>query len=157
MRIQISVLGETQLNRDLLRYVEVSGNLMPALEQVHQYLINIEKRQFGSEGRQSGNPWEKLKQSTLDEKQRGGFDMRILHRTLDLRKSLTEETDPAHVKYITPTMMVFGTTLEYPIYHQRPIGSVFPQRRAIDLTEGQKVTMVKMIQKYLNAAGRRKV
>lgn len=152
MRIQISVLGETQLNRDLLRYVEVSGNLMPALEQVHQYLINIEKRQFGSEGRQSGNPWEKLKQSTVDFKARNGYDPRILHQILDLRRSLTEENDPAHVKYITPSMMVFGTTIPYGIYHQRPIGSMFPQRRPIDLTETQKVTMVKMIQKYLNLA-----
>ena len=151
MRIQIDLIGERQIDRRLERYIGLSANMEPVFEEIHTYLLNIEEKQFGSQGRFSGHPWAALAQSTKDFKARAGLDPRILHATLALRKSLTKEGDPSHVKFIGPSIMVFGTTIPYAIYHQKPQGDL-TRRRPIDLTETQKVTMMKMIQAFLRTA-----
>lgn len=154
VHIQINVLGETQINRKMLRWSLRSGDFAPAFEAILEYLEKVEEKQFDSEGAYSGSPWAPLKESTLKAKERAGLDPRILHATLALRNSLTQSSAPEAIRIATPSMMVFGTTLPYARMHQQPGSAApYPRRRPIDLTEKNKLSIMRTLQAWIVTGG----
>lgn len=154
--VSINVLGEQQINRRMLRFAARAGSAEPALELVHEYLVELTERQYNTAGAQSGNPWEALKQSTIDRKDRDKDPRvkmnadRIMVATGELKDSLTMPGHPDMVHVVTPNTMVFGTKIKYGQYHQKPAASApYPRRRSVDLTVENKLVMMKTIQLWI--------
>lgn len=153
--IRLNVLGEEQINRRLLRFGARAGSLEEPFEAIHDYLSQVSERQFDSEGDYSGNAWEALRQSTIDRKARDKNPTvvanaeRVLHASERLRDSLTKQGDPDMVHVITPTTMIYGTNVKYGQYHMKPGPYGRPTRRPVDLTEGNKIAILKTLQLWI--------
>jgi hypothetical protein len=155
LAIRIDVLGETQISRKMLRFASRATNNIPVFELIHGYLRDISERQFASAGASSGKPWEPLRSSTIQRKARS-FDAktkenadRILHATETLRNSLVNAGDANQIRTITPTVMVYGTKVSYGPFHMKPGPHDRAVRRPVDLTEKQKLVIVKTLQMWI--------
>jgi phage gpG-like protein len=155
--IQIDVLGERQINRRLLRFTEHAANMVPVWAEVEAFLIEVEKGQFSSAGRNSGHPWDDIKDSTKrakarsrNAKTRANSD-KILMASEKLYNSLTKARTSESIRTKTPSTMIFGTKLKYGRMHQSPgPAAAYPRRRPVDLTERQKVAIVKAMQLWIS-------
>jgi hypothetical protein len=154
--VSISVLGEQQINRRMLRFAARAGSAEPALELIHEYLVELTDHQYETEGSQSGNPWAPLQQATIERKERSKDPRvkanadRIMVATGELRDSLTMPGNPNMVHVVTPNTMVFGTKVKRGQYHQKPAPTAhYPRRRSVDLTESNKLIMMKTIQLWI--------
>lgn len=154
--VSINVLGEQQINRRMLRFAARAGTAEPALELVHQFLVELADHQYESEGAQSGNPWEPLKQATIERKERSKDPRvkmnadRIMVATGELRDSLTQPGNPDMIHIITPQTMVYGTKVKRGQWHQKPAPTAsYPRRRSVDLTEANKRVMMRTIQLWI--------
>lgn len=151
VQVKMRVLGEEQINRRMLRFSGRAGNAMPVWEAISEYLMKVEEKQFDSEGAYSGHPWAALSESWLAEKARRGLDPRVGHATLAMRRALTVRGDRNQRLQMTRRMMRFGVkNLTYPeIVQKKQPNSGGRPRRPVDLTERNKVEMVKMIQLWI--------
>lgn len=152
VRIELNVLGETQINRRLMRWSVRAADFAPVFEGILEFLERVEEAEFESEGAYAGSPWAQLAASTVVAKERAGLDPRILHATLALRNSLTKSDDPEAIRIATPSMMVFGTTVPYGKYHQSGT-SRMPRRRPVDLTEKNKAAIIRAMQFWITRGG----
>lgn len=143
----LSVDGDVQVSRRLERFAERADNATPLWFNIMQYLVGAEKRQFNSQGGTGSGGWAPLAQSTKDQKAAQGLDPRILHATLRLRNSLTSMGGGDAVRIVEDDFMAFGTTVPYAGFHQR--GAGVKQRRPVELTEGQRKTIAKRMQRWL--------
>lgn len=150
MRITIEILGDTVLDRELLRFTERLGDLTPAFEAIADDFLAIEERQFASEG---GGNWRPLAASTLERKARLGLDHRILHATHRLRNSLTQKGNAEAIRRITADEALLGTSVPYAFFHQQ--GAGVPRRRPVELSEADKRRWVRSIQSWLVGGGGR--
>jgi hypothetical protein len=142
--------GEVQLNRRFLRWSQNAADAAPVFENIFAYLLKVEKQQFTTQGAQSGHAWAQLAASTVVQKQREGLRPEILRATDALLGSLTKAGDPNQLKIIQPNMLAFGSMLPYARMHQQPGPEAhYPQRRPIDLTIQNKVTIMKAVQLWL--------
>lgn len=142
-----SVWGDEVIERELLRFSEHMVNMMPVAEVIMQDIRDSNQEQFDSEGGHASGGWAPLADSTLAGKIAGGWPVQILHRTLRLRKSLTEIGHPDQIDEALPSGFAFGSTVEYGEYHQR--GTVnMPARPPLAFTELDKVSWVKRLQRY---------
>src|SRR5687768_5844860 len=115
MRLQIEVLGDVQLDRELLRWAEAAGDATPAFMGMADDFLDIEARQFASEGGNSGG-WAALAPSTV---RRRGSAHPILFESGRLQQSLTGTGAADAVRRITSDSLEVGTSVPYARYHQR--------------------------------------
>jgi phage gpG-like protein len=142
-----SVWGDDVIERELLRFEGRALNVMPAAMTIMEDIRDAVGRQFDSEGGYGSGGWAPLAQSTIDQKVAAGYPSEILHRTLRLRRSLTE-VGGDNISTATPDGFVFGSNVEYGEYHQR--GTVnMPQRRPLEFTQADKVLWIKRLQRYI--------
>lgn len=155
LSIHVEVLGEKQISRKMLRFAERAGSMVPVFEVIHDYLREVSDRQFQSQGQYSGKPWAKLRDTTIERKRRSKDPTtranadRILHAQEKLRRSLVNAGDPNQKKVITPNTMVYGTKLVYAPFHMKPGPHSRPVRRPVDLTEKNKVAILKTLQMWI--------
>ncbi len=149
MRVEITALGETVVNRDLLRFADHLAVPAAALEGVAVLLRRVIEEQFDTQGGRSGG-WAALADSTVTEKARLGQDPRILIATGRLKESLTRKFDPDHVETLSRDSLVLGTTVTYGIYHQTGT-SRMPRRPPLALSDMDRVEIVKVMQAALVA------
>ncbi len=147
MRVEITALGETLLNRDLLRFQANLEVPVIALQDLATMLRAITERQFDTEGANSGG-WTPLAASTVAYKARHGLDPHILQATGRLKDALTRKFDPEHTETLSADSLRFGTTVPYGIFHQTGT-SRMPKRPPLALTAADRVGMIKMVQKAL--------
>lgn len=150
--VEIEALGVVQINRKILRFGERAGNPRPALLVVSDYLNSVEKKQFATQGQASGHPWAKLKESTVAAKRAAGLRPEILRATDSMRKALTSKANVNKKRIITRGGLVQGVkNLDYPeILMSKPANDENPEpRKPVDLTEINKVTCVKIIQRWI--------
>lgn len=147
MYLVIEGFGEPQFARELMRFKARGMDMAPAFRKVVKYLRRVESRQFTSQGANSGG-WTPLASSTVAYKAKHGYDPRILHRTLRLRKSLTREGAPDSVVRISRDEMFYGSSVPYGVFHQRGTRHM-PKRRPVELTPAHKVKIVKILQAFL--------
>lgn len=149
LRITLEMFGETEMDRELLGFSERARNMRPVWSEIHQDFMDIERFQFESQGSLSGG-WAPLKQSTINAKERAGFDTRIMFRTGALFDSLTESGDENHVVHITADTLRIGSSVGYGVYHQsRAERKHLVRRPLVVLTPAVKKAWVKMIQRWI--------
>jgi hypothetical protein len=148
MRMVMELHGEVQLNRRFLRWSGYAGDATPVWESIYDFLREVEKGQFASEGVESGHAWAQLAISTVEAKHRLGLHPEILRATDALYKSLTGKDDSNQLKIIQPQMLAFGSMLDYAKFHQSGTTHMV-QRRPIDLSQHNKDVIVKAVQMWL--------
>ena len=149
MQIVFEVLGEKQVNRDLLRIGEYAGDAAPAFSAIADLIMEETTEQFATEGGHASGGWAPLAESTQREKARLGFGSRgILERSLALEHSLTVRGDGNQILDVQPDGLDFGTSLRYGEFHQLGT-SRMPQRRPVELTEDAKRRIVKVLQRWI--------
>lgn len=138
-----------------MRFRERGMDMRPVFHVLADDFLKIEKRQFDSEGGYASGGWKPLTEAYLRRKIQQGYDHRILHRTLAMRRSLTVRGAPGQVRRITRDTLEVGTAVRsnkgfpYPAVHQRPLRSPLPRRRPVELRETDRDRWVKMMQRYL--------
>lgn len=150
MKIEIAGFGEKQMSRRILRVSQYADNTLPIIEAIHRDFLEYEKELFNTEGKSARAGWKPLKPATIKAKAAAGLDPRILHATLTLRRSLTEESDENAVFRASNDGAFMGSSVPYGIYHQstRP-RTKLPRRPPIKLTEAVKIAWIKKVQRYL--------
>lgn len=149
MRLDLDTFGEKQFSRELLRVGQNAGDMTPAFDEIHTLFLDVEQRQFGSQGRAFSGGWKPLAASTKARKARLSLDPRILHATLRLRDSLTSESHPDHVYRASADEMFVGTKVPYAGVHQNPKTSPLPRRRPIEFNAPIRTQIVKILQRHL--------
>lgn len=144
-----SIAGEAVIDRQLLRWSYNLRNPTVALEIAAAFLRRNAQDQFDSEGGHGSGGWAALADSTVAEKDRLGLQPEILRATDALMSSLTRRSDSQHFEErLSPDSLAFGTRVPYAIYHDTGT-SRMPQRKPIELTDGDKVMLVKELQRAL--------
>lgn len=151
MRIEIQAFGETELSREILTLGRRAEDPLPALNAVHEHFLKLEEEQFDTEGAAGADgSWAPLAPSTVARKAAAGLDPRILHATLELRKSLSESSDGNHVYRPTPDGAFMGSAVPYGVFHQsREPRHRLPRRPPVSLSEEDKVEWIKIVQRWL--------
>lgn len=147
LAIRLEVFGDEILSRDILRVKEHAEHPRPAFEAIHESFKTLEDWQFGTQG--GVEKWQPLAASTVAYKARAGLDPRILHATLRLRRSLTEDNED-HIFLMTGDELFMGSRVDYGKYHQsrRPRRRL-PRRPPVNLSESAKRTWVKILQRWI--------
>jgi phage gpG-like protein len=171
LSIEIVALGETVVQRDLLRFGHNLVDMKPALEDAATVLRESSERQFETEGVYAGGMrWMPLRGALDDPRpqpvraRRGaggrvvwGYaawkhahypGRKILRATGALFDSLTRRFDGRHIERVSEDSLRFGTLVPYATFHQstRP-RRVMPYRPPVALTEADKRAIVHAIQR----------
>ena len=146
MRANISIAGDRQLSRDILRITEHVADLRPALNAIADQLRDANRRQFESEGRFGSGGWDPLSADYARAKARSFPGRPILVRTGALRRSLTER--PFGVEEIGRQTMEVGSDLVYAQYHQHGTRKM-PRRRPVELPASVRADMTRTLQRYI--------
>ena len=153
-RLSFLVAGEAQIDRILSRFGDAVEDLSPAYEEIADDFLEIEERQFLSEGAGSGG-WAPLNPKYAARKKGPG----LLRETLALFRSLTRRGAPGAIRRITKDSIELGSSITseggfpYPVAHA--VGtSKMPARPPIALIEADKTRWTKMVQRHLVNATR---
>jgi phage gpG-like protein len=150
--IRASVRGNVEIERTLTRWARRAGDSAPAMEEIKEYMEEMERRQFATEGASSGRPWAPLQEDTKEQRKDKAGN-KILDFSGALRESLTNSDDPNAIRLITPGMVKFGTKLAYADDHQRSYkskdGSRVPARRPIDPTRRDRYVILKIMNSWI--------
>ena len=147
MRLKLSVLGEEQIERELLRFAAHVGSAEPAFRQIADDMRDQIGEQFASEGSRGSGGWEELAESTLAAKAAAGLDPHILQATQGLLNSLTGRGGD-HIEEIGDDHLVFGSRDLKGRFHQGGT-SRMPPRKPVDFTELDRRGFVRTLQRYL--------
>lgn len=145
-RFTFSVEGETQVDRTLARFADNIGDASGVWRKLADRFAALNRRQFATEGASGSGGWAPLSPKYAAWKSTHYPGKPILERTGALRESLTER--PFGVEVITPTGMVLGSGIDYGRYHQAGT-SRMPQRRPVELPEGERRQWVNLIQRFI--------
>jgi phage gpG-like protein len=155
MRLELSLAGDTQLNRELLRFSDRVVHARPLFELMGDELLRIEREQFYTEGKYASGGWAPLAEATISAK----GDSSILFDTGDLMQSLTERGGD-NILIAEDTWFLFGTSDPKAAFHQRGTGELeghdqaaegakgMPRRRPLELTEHDRRMAVKAAQRF---------
>lgn len=142
------VIGDKHLIATMLGWGARAVAAEPAYEAMHEYLKNVERELFESEGASGAHgAWEPLK--ATDEPAHP-----ILQATRNLMNSLVDESHPDHEFIMTPDGFAMGTRVPYAEEHQMGTQHV-PQRRVVDLTVENRAALVMILDEYIFRAGLR--
>jgi phage gpG-like protein len=143
VHVSISIFGEEQIERELLRVAHRGTNMKPAFRAIFDRLMDIEEEQFLSEGARGGHPWAPRQDPT---------DITpLLYKTGDLFESLTSPHSSNNETIMTDDWAVFrvtGDPGEYGAYHQSGT-SKMPARPPFQLTSLDREEFVKIMQRYV--------
>lgn len=144
-RITFEFEGELQLDRRLERF-EAVADARPVWDALADRFARANLRQFATEGAASGNPWDPLSPVYAAWKAKHYPGQPILRRDDDLWRGLTQQ--PFGVDVREERFAIFGSATDHGRYHQAGAGNL-PQRRPVDLSENERRTWVRILQKYI--------
>lgn len=142
--LEISLAGDVQLKRKLLRIGDRAVHPQPAFEAMGEALFRMENEQFSSEGRRASGGWAELQPSTIAAR---GSAHPILDSSGALRASLTQRGGD-NIFEATDDYLRFGTADPKAGYHQGGTGRM-ARRRPLELTEADRRGMVKVLQAFI--------
>ncbi len=145
-QVNFEILGERQVSRMLSRTTDKIADLGPYWQMVTGLLQDSIKEQFNTEGGRTGG-WAPLSDRYATDKARRFGSQPILVATGRLKDSLTGGSGFISRQEGNESLR-FGTQLGYGTYHQTGT-SKMPQRRILDLTDNDRRTMMKMLQRHL--------
>lgn len=147
--VHLEPLGTGQLGKALQMWAERAGHLAPAFKAVAADFRRLETDTFDKEG----PGWQPLAASTLARKRAKGLSEKILEATGALRESLTVEDAEGSIERDEGDSLFVGSNIPYGHWHQtggttpgRP-----PQRKAVQITEADKVRWLLIVARYLAA------
>ena len=143
----IQIDGDVQLARRLSRVSAGVRDFRPAWEQIVSQVERIEEEQFSSQGAHGSGGWQPLSPAYAAWKARNFGGGGILVRTGRLRSSLTRR-NPDSIREVRPLELRFGTRVPYAAFHQRGTRAL-PERKPIELSEGDRREIVRTLQRYL--------
>lgn len=147
IRFSGEVLGERQFDRALTRIERGTSDLKPLFELLGEDFRDTERQQFAHEG----YGWAPLSPAYAIRKRRLWGDKPILQASGALRSAMTERMTPGNITDIRETEAFYGVNLGqlYPRLHQTGASRAnLPQRKVIDLREGDKRRMSKTMHRY---------
>jgi phage gpG-like protein len=145
MRFTFSIEGDVQIDRTLARFADNVGDAQPVWNALADRFVNVERRQFATEGAYGSGGWQALSPRYAAWKARHYPGKPILQREGDLIDSLTRR--PLGIEVIEPAFMVLGSGVPYLKYHQ--LGDGLPQRRAVELPESERRPWIRLIQRFI--------
>jgi phage gpG-like protein len=154
VRIELEIHGDVQVRRELLRFAGRQEDASPAFRAVATLLRHSEERQFKTAGKHASGGWAKLKQATIEAKQRARergevkYTRAILRATGALMESFTRKSGGEHTEIVQPHQLIFGSQVPYARFHQRGTSDM-PQRRPLEVRGQDRTEMVKRVQRYL--------
>jgi phage virion morphogenesis protein len=95
-----------------------TADASPAFEDIADYIMDITRAQFESQGRRAGGSWKQLTQKWLKFKLSRSYDPRILHLSHRLRDSVTFKGAAGQILEIGATELNFGSNLAWAKVHQ---------------------------------------
>lgn len=142
--VHISLFGDVQFERELLRLDERGRDMSPAFHILSKLWVTWNYEQFASEGHRASGGWQELADATVV---RRGTAHPILDETGRLKD---EMTDSGNIE-IGPDFMHFTLPDEidhYGAFHQSGTTEM-PQRKPFEWTETDRRAMVRELQRYL--------
>jgi hypothetical protein len=103
--------------RKLLDMSSRAQNVIPAWDEFLDWFTDGNRRQFGTQGKRWGTPWQELKPATVAQKRREGWMGDILVREGTLKRSVSDR--PMQLERLGPHDMSVGTRAPYAGYHHR--------------------------------------
>jgi len=94
-----------------------AGNVVPAWDVFLDWFTDGNRQQFGSQGKRWRTPWRELRESTVMQKRREGWQGDILVRSGELRRAVSDR--PMQLERLGPHDMSAGTRNPYAAYHHR--------------------------------------
>lgn len=151
VELQFAVLGEQLVDRTLADVADAVGDWRPAFEVLRGRFLELERRQFATEGGYSGG-WAPLSPAYAAWKAKRYPGKPILRRTDDLFlfRSLTVGPE---IAIIEPQRLTLGTAVRYAGFHQDPQGGRLPRRPPVALPAGERDEWVKVLQSYAVTGG----
>lgn len=147
MQIQIKAYGTEEASSVLFGIAARANDLGPILDTLHDRFRDMESRQFSGQGVYSGK-WAPDKPKTIARKVKRGQDIRILHATRRLRRSLTDKRNADHVFEFTNDKMAIGTRVPYARFHQEGTKKM-PQREVVVFTDHERTVWREDIAAYI--------
>lgn len=152
MKFQVLVFGDEVVATKFQRMGVDALNAKPVFKDIAKYMMEITEKQFESQGRRGGGSWKRLSPLWLKQKERKGWDTRILHqkypRSNTLRKSVTRSRAGGQILEITDTSVNFGSSLPYAGRHQYGYGKT-PARPYLKILKGDSEKIRGMIRDHL--------
>lgn len=144
MHIEFEFYGDEQVVREIMRPANNIDDLRPLWPFVVKLLTDIQREQFATEGGRSGRPWQELEEATIAQK---GSD-RILIDTGALFRSWTNKTNSGDAirRFRKDSMDFAGAAHGAPHHHGK---GHLPVRKVVDLVEGDKNDVVKLMQRFV--------
>jgi hypothetical protein len=145
--VEVTVFGDTQLSRSFLSGAGRLRDLRPAFHELHDFLLEENRRQFDSEGAYASGGWQPLAPSTVAQKQALGLDNGILVRHGKLKAAMTEKGDAnAHVKI---TRKSFSMEIDHPAgeFHQAGTARM-PARPPFQLREASRTSAMRIFHRH---------
>lgn len=92
-----------------------ASNVLPAWNVFLDWLTDGNRQQFGSQGKRWRTPWRELRETTVTQKRREGWQGDILVRSGDLKRSVSDR--PMQLERLGPHDMSAGTRVPYAKHH----------------------------------------
>lgn len=144
---RFGLFGEEPIVRTLERFSDAVGDMRPAWEVLRRRFLDMEERQFASEGAYGSGGWDPLSPKYAAWKAVHYPGQTILRRTDDLYLSLTEGPE---ISILEPQFMVLGSGVDYGEFHQR--GDGVPRRPPVDMPESERQAWIRVIQAHIVGA-----
>lgn len=121
MRFDLTVFGDTQFSREIVRTGERGGDMRPAFRSIFDRMFEINREQFLSQGRRGSGGWEPINPEYKVWKAEHGFDTDILFKTHALFEAMGFVTSDDNEVMVAENWAVFrvtGEPGEYGPFHQ---------------------------------------
>ncbi|MHB0874567.1 MAG: phage virion morphogenesis protein [Anaerolineae bacterium] len=146
--LKFSLAGADQVMRTFNRFAEGVTDVSEAFEDIADDFLQLEDRQFSSQGAEGSGGWKVLSTAYAAWKERYYPGARILERDGWLRASLTQKNAPYGIREISATKLELGTTVPYGMWHQTGTDEM-PARPPIQLNDDDKRHWGKLVHEYL--------
>lgn len=145
MEIKLEAFGDTQLDRELLRFQDRGDDFSPMFESLAEDFYSIERAQFASEGRFASAGWAPLSSAYAARKARLHPGKTILRATDALFESLTGGAGSTR-RITNDEMYLAGAA--HGIFHQRGTRRM-PRRRPVELRIQDRNRWIKTMQRFI--------
>jgi phage gpG-like protein len=144
LKINVDVVGDRLAAERLLQLGERAADMRPVKPLLDPVFHEDEQHRFDMDG----PGWRPLAAATRELKKQHGWDARILRRTGELERSLTQRGEELEPSRMGPRdELAFGTTVPYARFHQ--YGQGVPRRELINLMPRTVERMTAISQDYI--------
>lgn len=155
LSVSISVIGEEQMARTLVRSGQYASDLTPVWSVIEEDIRQIGSAQFASQGARSSGGWAPLDPDTIARKRSHGaqYPERILWLTGDLRDAVSSPSHPDQLVTKTQDELHFrligDSELKGAVAQSGSSSKNIPRRRVLEFTAFDRERFARDIQRYV--------